>query len=163
MNPLPFKLNTGTFGELFTQFRLLQFDVQAAAPLKDTGNDLIAVRGEVLRAISVRNLQQLIARDVCDVSAQMFRMRKIFLVGIDSVRIKIDCNGNIEACSRGAETETADPSKKINYFWSTLQCLRRHCGGHFRVMHGRIMQKPKIQKTKIILQTYADALQNFST
>ena len=54
MNPLPFKLNTGTFGELFTQFRLLQFDVQAAAPLKDTGNDLIAVRGEVFRAISVR-------------------------------------------------------------------------------------------------------------
>jgi hypothetical protein len=54
MNPLPFKLNTGTFGELFAQFRLLQFDVQAAPPLKDTGNDLIAVRGEVFRAISVR-------------------------------------------------------------------------------------------------------------
>jgi hypothetical protein len=55
MNPLPFRLTTGTFGELFTQFRLLQFDVQAAAPLKDTGNDLIAVRGQVFRAISVRS------------------------------------------------------------------------------------------------------------
>ena len=54
MNPLPFKMTSGVFGELFVQFRLLQFDVQAAAPLEDSGNDLIAVRGEVFRAISVR-------------------------------------------------------------------------------------------------------------
>jgi hypothetical protein len=54
MNPLPFKMTSGAFGELFVQFRLLQFDVQAAAPLEDSGNDLIAVRGEVFRAISVR-------------------------------------------------------------------------------------------------------------
>jgi hypothetical protein len=47
-------MTSGTFGELFVQFRLLQFDVQAAAPLADSGNDLIAVRGEIFRAISVR-------------------------------------------------------------------------------------------------------------
>ena len=36
------------------QLRLLQFDVQAAPPLKDSGNDLIAVRGEAMRAIQVK-------------------------------------------------------------------------------------------------------------
>ena len=33
---------------------LLQYDVQAAAPLKDSGNDLIAVKGRVIRAIQVK-------------------------------------------------------------------------------------------------------------
>ena len=36
------------------QFRLLQFNVQAAQPLKDSGNDLIAIRGDAFRAVSVR-------------------------------------------------------------------------------------------------------------
>lgn len=54
MNPLSEKLITGTVGELLVQLRLLQYDVQAAPPLKDSGNDLIAVRGETLKAIQVR-------------------------------------------------------------------------------------------------------------
>jgi hypothetical protein len=54
MNPLCENLKTGTIGELFVQIRLLQFDVQAAPPLKDTGNDLIAVRGTAFRAIQVK-------------------------------------------------------------------------------------------------------------
>lgn len=41
-NPLPKALATGTLGELLVQFRLLQFDIQAAPPLKDSGNDLVA-------------------------------------------------------------------------------------------------------------------------
>ena len=36
------------------QLRLLQFDVQAAPPLKDTGNDLIAIRGKEIRAIQIK-------------------------------------------------------------------------------------------------------------
>lgn len=46
---------TGTVGELLVQLRLLQFNVQAAPPLKDSGNDLIAIRGEEMRAIQVRS------------------------------------------------------------------------------------------------------------
>jgi hypothetical protein len=34
--------------------RLLQYGVQAAPPIKDSGDDLIAVNGEVFRAVSVR-------------------------------------------------------------------------------------------------------------
>ena len=53
-NKLPENIKTGTFGELLVQLRLLQFGVQAAPPIKDTGNDLIAVRGEALRSIQVK-------------------------------------------------------------------------------------------------------------
>ena len=54
MNPLHKNLATGTVGELLVQLRLLQFDVQAAPPLKDTGNDLIAIRGKEIRAIQIK-------------------------------------------------------------------------------------------------------------
>ena len=54
MNPLAEKLITGTTGELLVQLRLFQYGVQAAPPLKDSGNDLIAVRGHTLKAIQVK-------------------------------------------------------------------------------------------------------------
>ncbi len=54
MNKLPARTKTGTFGELLVQLRLFQYDIQAAPPLKDSGNDLIAIRGEVFRTIQVK-------------------------------------------------------------------------------------------------------------
>ena len=53
-NPISDKIKTGTIGELLVQLRLLQYDVQAAPPLKDSGNDLIAVKGNIFRTIQVR-------------------------------------------------------------------------------------------------------------
>ena len=44
----------GTLGELITQTFLLAHGVQAAPPIKDSGNDLIAVRGGSFRAVQVR-------------------------------------------------------------------------------------------------------------
>jgi hypothetical protein len=58
VNELPTPLLTGTFGELLVQIRLLQHSVQAVAPHKDTGNDLLAVRGEVFRAIQVKTTSE---------------------------------------------------------------------------------------------------------
>jgi hypothetical protein len=37
VNPISPEIKTGTVGELLVQLRLLQFDVQAAQPLKDSG------------------------------------------------------------------------------------------------------------------------------
>ncbi len=54
MNPLSPQLKTGTVGELLVQLRLLQHDVQAVPPHKDTGNDLLAVRGDTFRAVQVK-------------------------------------------------------------------------------------------------------------
>ncbi len=54
MNRITDRIKTGTVGELLVQIRLLQFGVQAAQPIKDSGNDLIAVNGHEFRAVSVR-------------------------------------------------------------------------------------------------------------
>lgn len=54
MNKITDKIQTGTVGELLVQIRLLQYGVQAAPPIKDSGNDLIAVNRNEFRAVSVR-------------------------------------------------------------------------------------------------------------
>lgn len=54
MNKIADRLKLGTIGELLVQIRLLEFDVQAAPPLKDSGNDPIAVRGKIVRSIQVK-------------------------------------------------------------------------------------------------------------
>lgn len=54
MNQLSQQLTCGTIGELLVQLRLLQYDVQAVSPHKDSGNDLLALRGECFRAIQVK-------------------------------------------------------------------------------------------------------------
>jgi hypothetical protein len=54
VNPISPELTTGSIGELLVQLRLLEFGVQAAPPIKDSGNDLIAIRGPVFCAIQVR-------------------------------------------------------------------------------------------------------------
>ena len=54
MNELPHTLLTGTFGELLVQIRLFQHSVQAAPPIKDSGNDLIAIRRWTMKAIQVK-------------------------------------------------------------------------------------------------------------
>lgn len=53
-NPIDQNLKTGTIGELLVQLRLLQYDVQASAPLKDSGNGLIAIKGDIFRTVQVR-------------------------------------------------------------------------------------------------------------
>ena len=54
MNPLSEKMHCGTLGELLVQIRLFQHGVQASPPIKDSGNDLIAIRGECFRAVQVK-------------------------------------------------------------------------------------------------------------
>ena len=58
MNSLSNTFLKGTFWELFVQLRLLQYEVQAVQPLKDTGNDLIAIKGEVFKAIQVKTTEK---------------------------------------------------------------------------------------------------------
>ncbi len=53
-NPISKAIKTGTVGELLVQLRLLQYDIQAAPPLKDSGNDLVALRGFAVRTIQVK-------------------------------------------------------------------------------------------------------------
>jgi hypothetical protein len=54
MNNLYATTKQGTVGELLVQLRLLEHEVQAAPPIKDSGNDLIAIRGREFRAVQVK-------------------------------------------------------------------------------------------------------------
>jgi hypothetical protein len=54
MNQITVRVKIGTIGELLVTLRLLQYGVQAAPPLKDSGNDLIAVRDMNFRAIQIK-------------------------------------------------------------------------------------------------------------
>ena len=58
MNELESETIIGTFGELLVQLRFFQCGVQAAPPLKDSGNDLIAVKGYVFKAVQVKTTTQ---------------------------------------------------------------------------------------------------------
>jgi hypothetical protein len=58
-NNLPLKMLKGTIGELLVQLRLLEYGVQSVPPLKDTGNDLIAIRGEIVKFIQVKTGKQI--------------------------------------------------------------------------------------------------------
>lgn len=53
-NPISESMAKGTIGELLVQTRLLQYGVQAAAPIKDSGNDLIALKGYAVKTIQVK-------------------------------------------------------------------------------------------------------------
>ncbi|WP_426270491.1 hypothetical protein ACN9MB_01260 [Dyella kyungheensis] len=57
MNPIFSTIRIGTIGELLVQLRLLEHGVQAAPPLKDSGNDLIAVNGVEFRSVSVKTTE----------------------------------------------------------------------------------------------------------
>jgi hypothetical protein len=80
MNGLDPNLRTGTLGELLVQLRLLQFGVQAAPPLKDTGNDLIAIRGSTMCAIQVKTTEG-DTYDVPDADRRYHILAAVRLVG----------------------------------------------------------------------------------
>lgn len=53
-NPLPKTTHVGAIGELFSQLQLLEFGIQAAPPIKDSGNDLIAIKGKNVKFIQIK-------------------------------------------------------------------------------------------------------------
>lgn len=54
MNDINERHKIGKIGELLVQLRLLSYNIQAAPPIYDSGNDLIAVNGEFFRAVQVK-------------------------------------------------------------------------------------------------------------
>lgn len=55
MNPLSKNLENGTAGELLVILKLLQYHVQASFTLKDSGNDLIAIKDHSKKTIQVKS------------------------------------------------------------------------------------------------------------
>lgn len=61
-NEEPPEVVIGTLGELLVQLRLWDHGVQAAPPIKDSGNDLIAIRGREVRFIQVKTTEDPVRR-----------------------------------------------------------------------------------------------------
>jgi hypothetical protein len=55
-NPITDILRICAIGKLPMHLCLLECDVQAASPIQDSGNDLMAFRGEVLRGVQVKRI-----------------------------------------------------------------------------------------------------------
>lgn len=85
MNPLPDNLAKGTLGEIFVQLKLLQYGVQAAPPLKDSGNDLIAIKEDVFKAIQVKTtVRKRFEFDTNDLPTRYHLLALVRLVGGDN-------------------------------------------------------------------------------
>jgi hypothetical protein len=91
MNPLSPQLKLGTIGELLVQLRLLEYDIQAVSPHKDTGNDLLAVRGETFRAVQVKSFAGGICRfDRRELMERAFHVLALVRLGGEGRRVFLD-------------------------------------------------------------------------
>lgn len=104
-NPLPPPLATGTLGEILVQLRLLQFGVQAAPPIKDTGNDLVAFRGRTVRTLQVKTSANRISQDRrlpehYDILAFVFLRNADGMVALDSSHIFLVPRSSVQGTHR---------------------------------------------------------------
>lgn len=82
MNRLPDDFQKGTLGEIFVQLKLLQYGVQAAPPIKDSGNDFIAIKGDMFKAIQVKTTVKKIFRfNLNDLPPRYHLLALVRLVG----------------------------------------------------------------------------------
>jgi len=104
MNPIRAETKIGTIGEILVQLRLLQYDIQAAPALKDSGNDLIAVKGDVFKAVQVKTTTKdnftfkdlskkkyhilALVKLICENDSIYFDRSKIFLLQKSEVKKK---------------------------------------------------------------------------
>lgn len=53
-NPSNLTQRLGTIGELLTQIRLLEYQIEPSIPLIDSGNDIIAIKEDIVKYIQVK-------------------------------------------------------------------------------------------------------------
>lgn len=132
-NPISKNMSIGTIGELLVQIRLLQHGVQAAPPLKDSGNDLIAIKGRCVKFVQVKtttnngyNLRNL-KNKIFDILALVKLSEKnnelqldkseIYLLGENE--LIINNNDNYTLPKNWKKNHKLD--RKIEYFWNKQQ------------------------------------------
>lgn len=54
MNSSPDTMVKGKIGELLVQLRLFQYGIESAIPVIDSGNDIIALKGHIVKSIQVK-------------------------------------------------------------------------------------------------------------
>lgn len=116
MNPITDRIRKGTVGELLVQLRLLEHQVQAAPPLKDSGNDLIAIRGKVFRAIQVKTTTKKVYSKK-GLPEHFHILAVVQLVG-DDVKLHLD-KSQVFLIPWGRVKAASPQIKKINEFKMT--------------------------------------------
>jgi hypothetical protein len=71
-NPLHKYALIGTYGELLVILRLLDFGVQACFTLKDSGNDLIAIKESSIKTIQVKSTKQNRGWNLCKLNKRKY-------------------------------------------------------------------------------------------
>lgn len=54
-NPISETVTIGTLGEIFTQLKLLENNIQSCFPLKDSGNDLISTNERCIKLLQIKS------------------------------------------------------------------------------------------------------------
>jgi hypothetical protein len=89
-NPISKELKIGTIGELLVQLRLLQYNIQASQPIKDSGNDLIAIKGKIFKSIQVKTILDGTRFDIRDLDRKIYDLLAlVVLCGFDN-NIELD-------------------------------------------------------------------------
>jgi len=92
VNRLPDDFQKGTLGEIFVQLKLLEYGVQAAPPIKDSGNDLIAIKEYVFKAIQVKTtVKDKFKFSMNDLPSRYHLLALVKLIGGDN---KVDWNNS---------------------------------------------------------------------
>ena len=132
-NTLPEKTWLGTIGEILVQLRLLEYGVQAAPPIKDSGNDLIAIKKKMIKTVQVKTTIKGSIR-VPDESKLYDLLALVFIHNV-SGKIHLD-NSKIFILQKEEITQKTYGQKSIN-------------------LHGKEMSKQKIDSL------FSDILEKF--
>lgn len=116
MNPVTPEFKTSMTGELLVQLLLYTFDIQAAKPIIDTGNDLIAFKGRIVKGIQVKTTETSPPRrDSWNLPGKSTEYDILALVGLSEEAHKFD-NDKVYLLSREEVGENRGAYIRKNLF-----------------------------------------------
>jgi hypothetical protein len=128
VNPLYERIEKGTVGELIVQLRLLEHGIQAAPPLRDSGNDLIAIRGEVIRAIQVKTTYRDRFTKLGDLRRKRYHILALVAVTVEGDSLLLD-RSDIYLLSKDAVTKSSYSVKEVQPYMLSDELLNHlFCG-----------------------------------
>lgn len=130
-NPIDEKMRIGTIGELLVQLRLLQHNIQAAPPIKDSGNDLVALKGRHIRLIQVKTTATSTfpklpgKRKIFDLLAIVDLRGYDRTLKLDDTKIFLVSKGDLPKIGRGLNSlEAYDIEKVVDEYFSNAYLER---------------------------------------
>lgn len=115
MNPLYSTTRQGTIGELLVQLRLLELEVQAMQPHKDSGNDLIAIRGRTVKSLQVKTTTKNRIRKQFPNRGKIYDVLALVRLVVDDTTCKLDQSEIFLLKREDLETNSVSWNNLSNY------------------------------------------------